>query len=148
MRRVYNVGSSNASELPPQYYHLGPLTYGPVASCYVAPPRSLRGLMWPHHVSTPNQRHEGARVDSRGPTTRPRQIIATQALAWARVALPHGLACHVASAWVPRRPTSACGPCGRITPFLPFFKKNEIYKNQNKFWKNPEKCKKFRNQYL
>ena len=27
---------------------------------------------------------------------------ATQALAWARVALPHGLACHVASTWVPR----------------------------------------------
>ena len=27
---------------------------------------------------------------------------ATQALAWVRVALPRGLACHVASTWVPR----------------------------------------------
>ena len=28
-------------------------------------------------------------------------IAPTQALAWVRVALPRGLACHVASTWVP-----------------------------------------------
>ena len=30
-------------------------------------------------------------------------IHATQALAWVCVALPRGLACHVASTWVPRK---------------------------------------------
>ena len=31
-----------------------------------------------------------------------RHLYATQALAWVRVALPRGLACHIASTWVPR----------------------------------------------
>ena len=70
---------------------------------------------WAHHL--PAQRplatwhHLGLCMDSRGPATRPRYISATQAPAWARVALPRGLVCHVASPRVPR---------DKITPFCPF----------------------------
>ena len=42
--------------------------------------------------------------------------------AWVRMALPRGLACHVASTWVPGCATSARGSCGDNTPFLPFLK--------------------------
>ena len=84
--------------------------------------------------------HPGVRVDSRGPVTCPRHINATQVPPWARVALPRGLACHVASARVPRRATSACGSCGRITPFFPFLKRIKSVKikiNSGKIEINP-----------
>ena len=57
------------------------------SSCHVAPP------------SVP--------LDSCDLATRPRHIRATQAPVWAHVALPRGLACHVASARVPRNKMSS-----------------------------------------
>ena len=49
----------------------------------------------------PRRRHSGIHMDSRGPATLPRHLYATQALAWVHLALPRGLACHVASTRVP-----------------------------------------------
>ena len=92
--RVYNLGQNNAFVLLPQYSNQGLLTHGPFtcqpsqSSCQVAPPEHLHGLVWPCHASAPHSRHASARV-----------------------ALPHGLACHVASAWVPCRTMSARGSC-------------------------------------
>ena len=93
--RVYNLGRNNAFALPPQYSNQGPLTRGPFtcqpshSSYHVAPPGRPRELMWPYHASVSHSRHTGACV-----------------------ALPHGLACHVAFARVPHHVTSARGSCG------------------------------------
>ena len=93
--RIYNVGRHNANALPPEYYNQGPLTRGPFTCqpthCHVAPPGRPCGLPWPCHASVPPLCHLGT--------------------AWARAALRRGLACHVASARVPRA-TSARGLCG------------------------------------
>ena len=85
--QVLNVGRRNAFALPPQLSNQGPLTRGPFtcqppSHCHVAPPGRPRGLAWSCHMSALSPCHLGA--------------------AWARVALPRGLACHVASARVPR----------------------------------------------
>ena len=82
---VYKVGCSNAIALPPQLSNQGPLTRGPFTyqppHCHMVPHGRPRGLAWPCHTFAPPPRHLGA--------------------AWARVALPRDLACHVASAWEP-----------------------------------------------
>ena len=91
---------------------------------------------WAHHLPAqrlflvPWRHHPGVCVASRGPATCLRHLTAMQALTWVRVALPRGLACHVASAWVPRHATSARGCCGKITPLCPFFKR---IKSKTKF---------------
>ena len=82
-------------------------------------------LASPPHIAT--WHHLGVCLDSRGLAMCPRHL-----RAWVRVALPCGLACHVASAQVPR-PTSASRVLWRNkTPFFAFFRG---IINQNKFYK-------------
>ena len=64
---------------------------------------------------------------------------ATHVLAWAHVALPRGLECHVAPTWVLHE---------NITPFSTFFNFFNHLKFKNKFEKNPEKSLKLENSYL
>ena len=102
-----------------QYYYMGPLTCGRItcqpnhSSCHVAPPGRPRGLAWACHVYAPHPCHAGTRV-----------------------ALPHGLACHVTSTRVPRCATLARSSCADNTPFLPFLKGLKIKINSRKIHKN------------
>ena len=105
-------------------------------------------LTWAHYTCGPincqpvtpraTWHHPGILVGSGGPTTCPRHIHATQALAWVRVVLSRGLVCHVASTRVPRRATSARGSCRKIPPFCHFFKGLKIKINAGKIQKNPK----------
>ena len=62
---------------------------------------------------------------------------ATQALVWVRVALPRGLACHVASTWVSRENMSL------FYPFLIIFNTKNSKINSEKIQKKISKIRKF-----
>ena len=122
--------------LPTTWPHPVHLLRGPPGRCHVASVPRRNYITWAHYTPGPITCQlkdrlatwcpPDVRVDSHGLAERPRHITVMQALAWVCVALPRGLACHVASVRVPCCPTSARSSCGKITPFLPFYKSIKI----------------------